>query len=239
MKTLAIICRGHSASRMAGKFLLRNGFFMGDEITRTIDKVPPDTIYELGERAFRNCYEVNKHYDVNFKSDTFSHGNLEYVRNKLKIYLKDILESKSELRGWKLPETIFIYPFLTRLFPDFYYLYWTRSISLSNEHGRGHLSDKLLRRWGIIGKINSCEASWKIQYSIVKNTPRPRNFLHVRMEDFILDIRREMQRISEWIGEDLVHPVKVNESKIFPDDHRNLREYYVKYPMADLGYIIV
>ena len=43
----------------------------------------------------------------------------EFVR-LVEEYLESVLESNSEHKGWKLPETVLIYPWIIRMFPDMY-----------------------------------------------------------------------------------------------------------------------
>ena len=42
--------------------------------------------------------------------------------------------------------------------------------------------------------------SWQYQYDLVQATPRPRHWIEVRMEDFVLDQDRTLGRLGEFLG---------------------------------------
>lgn len=212
-KTLLIIGRGHSGSRAITKFLIDNGFFMGKEMNGTLDKKPFDMLTNLAQKAMKGK-TVRK----------------ESIDN----YLSDVLKSQRPLRGAKNASMAFIYKFLVEYYPDFYYLYWTRSISQKNEHNKGDAGDRLLQKWG--RSIKCPDDSWKIYYDLIKEVPRPKNFLHLRFEDFILNQDESAKRLEQWLGIKLPERIEVNKTKVHENDHKNVKDYNIK-PMRDLGYI--
>ena len=42
--------------------------------------------------------------------------------------------------------------------------------------------------------------SWQYQYEIVKATPKPKNWLVVRFEDFVLQQEATVRRLEEYLG---------------------------------------
>jgi hypothetical protein len=42
--------------------------------------------------------------------------------------------------------------------------------------------------------------SWKYQFDLVKATPRPENWIEVRLEDFVLHQDRTLARLEEFLG---------------------------------------
>ena len=102
--------------------------------------------------------------------------------------MADVLADKSTHRGWKIPETTLAYPWIIRMFPDIKYIHWIRDprdCILG-----GHKTDDL-RDFGIdyplTDDVRKRRAiSWLYQYELMKSTPKPKNYIVVRFEDFIL-----------------------------------------------------
>lgn len=226
MKTVIIIGRGHSGSRAISQFLIDNGFFMGDELNITFDKGPFPQIDKLAK-------DVMTYYKWSFNKLILKKHPVGTERHKHRIikYFSDICDSKHELKGAKNASITFIYQFLVNYFPNYYYLYWTRSISLKNEHRRGDWGDKQ-----IFG-ANNVEQAWKSYYDLVKEVPQPKNFLHMRFEDFILDNEKSIEQLENWLDIKLDNRIKLFPERIFPDDHHNLKFEWLKPAMKDLGYI--
>jgi hypothetical protein len=61
-------------------------------------------------------------------------------------YLTTVLNSPAEHKGWKIPETTLVFPWIVRLFPDIHYIYWVRN-PRDNILAR-HLTDDL-RDFGV------------------------------------------------------------------------------------------
>lgn len=233
MKTVVIICRGHSGSRSIATFFTKNGFFFGNNMNVSMDKKPYNVMEGMSRYCINNCYKF-KGLDFNIKIDKTQLNHIKTILNNK--YLYDILPV-SQNKGWKLTSTIFIYPLLVQIHPDFYYLWLTRSISKKNEHSRGNANDRFLSNMGKIKKRNVIEKSWYMHYQIVKKTPKPKNFLHLKFEDFILDQETQVKRIEDWLEMKLPGRIKVYKDRIFPNDHYNLKSKFLIEPMIDLGYI--
>ena len=45
--------------------------------------------------------------------------------------------------------------------------------------------------------------SWKYQYDLMQSTPKPRHWLEVRFEDFVLDQEATLKRLEAFLGFDL------------------------------------
>ena len=113
-----------------------------------------------------------------------------------------MLNDQSEHKGWKLPETTLIYPWILRMFPDIKYIHWVRDPRDSII--RGHKTDDL-SDFGIdyprTDNIRERRAiSWKYQYDLMKATPKPANCIHVRFEDFVLKQEETLQRLEAFFG---------------------------------------
>jgi hypothetical protein len=103
--------------------------------------------------------------------------------------------------GWKLPETVFALPWITKMFPNAYYIYWTRDprdCILG-----GHTTDRL-SVWGApsVWYPNIIDArieSWAYQYQMMQDTPLPKNVIHMKYEDFISNQTSELNRLSQFL----------------------------------------
>ena len=117
-------------------------------------------------------------------------------------YLVSVLSSKAKHRGWKIPETTLVYPWILRMFPDMKYIFWIR-----NPRDciiGGHVTDDM-KRFGIshpptTDPRRQRAISWKYQYDLVKASPKAAQWIEVRFEDFVLDQDRTLARIGKFLG---------------------------------------
>jgi hypothetical protein len=117
-------------------------------------------------------------------------------------YLRTVETSPAPRRGWKIPETTLVYPWIQRLFPEMKYIFWIRN-PRDSILGR-HLTDDL-RDFGIQypeteDVLLRRAISWKYQYDLVKATPQPRHWLEVRFEDFVLRQDETLARLEDFLG---------------------------------------
>ena len=197
---ITVIGRGHSGTRAMSQTLGASGVFMGGQINESWDMLPPDDLYEA-------CRVMAKY--VTHK------GGIEWDFSRLhtmpidpaftrlvESYLQSVLSSKAQLRGWKLPETTLIFPWIVRMFPEIKYIYWVRDprdCILG-----GHVTDDLAD-FGVpyehTDSIRLRRAiSWDYQVQIVKATPRPKHFHTIRLEDFVLDQDATLRRLEKFLG---------------------------------------
>ncbi len=197
---VTIVGRGHSGTRAISHTLSASGVYMGAKLNRSGDLVPAQEMYEA-------CRVMARHV---------SHlGGLEWDFTELhtmqiapeftllvESYLSSVLASDAPHRGWKLPETTLVYPWLVRMFPDVKYIYWIRDPR--DCILRGHLTDDLAD-FGVpydhTDDVRLRRAiSWKYQSEIFKATPHPRHLLEIRFEDFVLDQDRTLERLEQFLG---------------------------------------
>jgi hypothetical protein len=145
-------------------------------------------------------------------------------------YLSSVLENTSEHKGWKIPETTLVYPWIVRRFPDAKYIFWIRN-PRDCILGR-HVTDDMAR-FGIEYEQTEDERlrraiSWKYQYDLVKAFPKPANWLEVRFEDFVLKQDETLARLEDYLGLKLgkiiVRPDAVNRWK--HDDGVNYYDFF-------------
>lgn len=203
MSLTIVIGRGHSGTRAISHTLYASGVYMGKTINRSGDKVPPQAMYDACRVFSRN---------VNWK------GGLEWdfaALNEMPIeaefkdlideYLADVMAEKAARKGWKLPETTLVLPWIVRLFPDANYIYLVRDPRDSILGG--HLTDDLAD-FGVSypetpDVLERRAISWKYQYDLVEATPKPEKWLEVRFEDFILQQEQELSRLEAFLGFEL------------------------------------
>src|SRR5690606_22233790 len=117
-------------------------------------------------------------------------------------YLCSVLNSPARRKGWKLPETTLIFPWIVRMFPEAHYIHWVRDPRDSILGG--HLTDDL-DRFGVphdrTDDLRLARAtSWKYQAQIIKATPKPKRWLSVRLEDFVLDQSATLKKLEAFLG---------------------------------------
>lgn len=197
---IAVIGRGHGGTRAISHTLSESGVYMGAELNKSGDLVPPQDLYEACRVMSKHVvHEGGMHWD--FSQLHTMPIEREFVR-LVESYLSSVLASDAPRKGWKLPETTLIYPWIARMFPEAYYIHWTRDprdAILGN-----HLTDDLAD-FGIPYDRTDDERlrraiSWKYQREIVKATPAPKHTISVRFEDFVLDQDSTLTRLEDFLG---------------------------------------
>jgi hypothetical protein len=120
----------------------------------------------------------------------------------IETYLQSVLANTSPHRGWKIPETTLVYPWVARMFPQAKYIFWIRNPRdcILNRHKTDDLRD-----FGIDYPQTQDERlrraiSWKYQYDLVKSTPKPAHWLEVRFEDFVSKQEETLLRLEDFLG---------------------------------------
>jgi hypothetical protein len=237
MSLITIIGRGHSGTRAISHTLTASGVFMGEPLNKSGDLLPPEAMYEA-------CRVFAKFVDWK--------GGLEWEWTRLHTmpipdefislieqYLASPLSSSAEHRGWKIPETTLVFPWILRMFPDIRYIFWVRN---PRDCIIGaHLTDDLFD-FGIpyepTDNIRLRRAiSWMYQYKLVRATPKPKYWIEVRFEDFVLNQAATLRKIELFLGFPLqrieVRPEAIG--RYLMDDEVNYFDFF-KPAMQDYGY---
>ena len=200
MSLITIIGRGHSGTRAISHTLYTSGVYMGRTLNRSGDLVPPFAMYDA-------CRVAAKY--VQWKGDLewdFSQLNNMDIPQEftdlVHTYLESVLEDDTEHKGWKIPETTLVYPWIVRMFPAAKYIFWIRN-PRDCILGR-HMTDNM-RDFGIEYPETDDERlrraiSWKYQYDLVKAFPKPEHWLEVRFEDFVLRQEETLARLEDYLG---------------------------------------
>ena len=208
---ITIIGRGHSGTRIPSKMLIDSGVYMGN-VNSSYDLVPPDKLYEAARM-------INKkvRYLGNYKWDFSELKNPppEKFKELINSYLNIIMKNNSENKGWKLPETTFVYPWLVKMFPNMKYIIWYRHPydSILSPH----ISDNI-EKWNVSFDRNDKHIlttsyrrafSWIYQHSIINSTPEPKNVIYVKYEDFVTEPEKEVKKLEKFLG------IKLNVPEVF------------------------
>jgi hypothetical protein len=120
----------------------------------------------------------------------------------IESFLASVLSSDAPRKGWKIPETTLVFPWVARLFPEAYFIYWVRDprdCILG-----GHVTDDLSVFGVPYEKTDDLRyrraISWRYQHEIMKATPSPARRLDVRFEDFVLRQDDALARLQGFLG---------------------------------------
>lgn len=207
--TITVIGRGHSGTRAMSHTLTASGVFMGEPLNDSGDLVPPKAMYDACRVFARH---VKWHGDLKWSwAEALKMAIPDEFTALIQSYLASVQASTSPLRGWKIPETTLVFPWITRMYPDIKYVFWIRDPR--DCIVGGHVTDDL-RNFGIDYPPTDDQRlrraiSWKYQYDLVKAAPKPKHWIEVRFEDFVLRQEETLTRLEEFLGMPLARiPVK-------------------------------
>lgn len=232
---VTVIGRGHGGTRAISHTLSASGVYMGAELNDSGDLLPPHDMYEA-------CRVMARHIRHRGGLDwDFSalHGmpiDPEWTR-LVESYLASVLASDAEHRGWKIPETTLVYPWIVRMFPDIKYIYWIRDPrdSIIGHHVTDDLADFGVPYERTTDVREMRAISWKYQSELYRATPPPANLIQVRFEDFVLNQERTLARLETFLGIPLariaVRPASIGRWKTDTAQHDFpcFREELVRY----------
>ena len=117
-------------------------------------------------------------------------------------YLVSVTDSTAEHKGWKIPETTLVFPWIARMFPEMHYIYWIRDPRdcVLAQHKTDDLNDFCISYPATDDERLRRAISWKYQQDLVKTTPKPRHWLEVRFEDFVLKQDESLARLEAFLG---------------------------------------
>jgi hypothetical protein len=205
MTMVTIIGRGHSGTRAISHTLSASGFFMGEPLNGSGDLLPPQDMYEACRVLARF---VRWNGDLTWNWDQVQAMAIpEEFQCLIHSFLTVVEHSEAVHKGWKIPETTLVFPWIMRMFPDIKYIFWIRN---PRDCILGaHLTDDL-NDFGIPYPPTEDERlrraiSWKYQYDLVQSMPKPKYWIEVRFEDFILNQEKTLSRLNEFLGVKLNH----------------------------------
>jgi hypothetical protein len=197
---ITVIGRGHGGTRAMSHTLSASGVYMGAQINESGDLIPPENMYEACRVFARNVvHRGGMEWDW---SKTHTMPIDPAFKRLIESYLASVLSSDAELKGWKIPETVLIFPWIVRMFPEIRSIFWVRDPRdcILGEHVTDDLADfgvpydkteDVRRRRAI---------SWRYQREIVKATPLPKHWTHVRFEDMVLRQEATLAKLEKFLG---------------------------------------
>jgi hypothetical protein len=209
MSLITVIGRGHSGTRAMSHTLSASGVFMGAPLNGSGDLLPPEDMYDAC-RVLARYVKWNGGLEWDWSALHSMEIPQEFT-DLIHRYLISVRENPSDHKGWKIPETTLIFPWIVRLFPEIKYIFWIRDPR--DCIVGGHITDDL-NDFGIsypsTDDLRLKRAiSWKYQYDLVRATPKPAHWIEVRLEDFILEQERTLARLEAFLDLPLARiPVK-------------------------------
>jgi len=200
MTLITIIGRGHGGTRAISHTLQASGVYMGHPLNVSGDLLPPEPMYEAC-RVLAPYVRWLGDLQWDFSQLHTMPIPQEFIE-LLDAYLINVRTASAPHKGWKIPETTLVFPWIARLFPDNKYINWVRN-PRDNILAR-HLTDDL-HDFGIDYPATEDERlqraiSWQYQYELIKATPKPANWITVRFEDFVLKQEETLTRLEEFLG---------------------------------------
>lgn len=224
MALITVIGRGHSGTRAISHTLYASGVFMGSQLNPSGDKIPPHAMYDA-------CRVLAQHVQWN--------GGLSWefeplltmpidarFKELINEYLADVLQNDAAQRGWKIPETTLVYPWIARMFPEIKFIHWIRDPRdcILGSHKTDDLRDFGVNYPQTDDVYERRAISWLYQYRLMQATPEPENVIQVRFEDFVLNQKATLKRLEAFLGIPLariiVRPDAVARWKREPDERR-------------------
>jgi len=254
MSWITIIGRGHSGTRAMSHTLSASGVFMGAPLNDSGDLLPPQAMYEAC-RVFARFVKWRAGLEWDWDEVQRMEIPAEF-RDLIHTYLKSVHESTAEHKGWKIPETTLVCPWIARLFPEIKYIFWIRNPRdcILGAHLTDDLNDfgilypptEDAADEGVMGPMSTSgipcirlrrAISWKYQYDLVQATPKPEHWIEVRFEDFVLRQEETLARLEDFVGIPLaripVQPETVDRWKL--DQEANYYDFFAP-AMVQYGY---
>jgi hypothetical protein len=210
---------------------------MGAQLNPSGDLIPPEDMYEACRVMARHVVHLGG-LQWDFSRLHRMPIDPEFTR-LIERYLSSVLGSDAERRGWKIPETTLVYPWIVRMFPEAYYIHWVRDPRDSIMGA--HLTDDLADFGVPYDKTEDLKlrraTSWMYQREIVRATPVPKHRILVGFEDFVLRQDGELARLQELLG------FPLGKIEVYPDRVGRWQSaeesYYFDFfadEMKELGY---
>jgi len=239
MTMFTIIGRGHSGTRAMSHTLSQSGVFMGEPLNGSGDLLPPENMYQACRVLARQVHWRGA-LEWDFSDLHTVEIPTEFVQ-LIRSYLRSVLQSPSEHKGWKIPETTLAYPWIVRMFPEIHYIFWIRNPRdcILGQHKTDDLNDFGIDYLATEDERLRRAISWKYQYDLVKATPRPKHWIEVRFEDFVLCQEETLARLEDFCGFKLARiPVQVEPVGRWRRDEGINHYDFLAPAMAEYGYEI-
>lgn len=217
--------------------LSQSGVFMGEPLNESGDLIPPEKMYEACRvLAHKVIWKGGLEWD--FSEATSSRPTPAFKRF-VRSYLQTVLRSRKRERGWKIPETTLVFPWIVKMFPDARYIYWVRNPldCILGAHVTDDLHDFGVDYPATEDEIERRAYSWIYQYKLVKAVPKPKHWIEIRFEDFVLKQEKTLKRLENFLGFPLAKiPVNGDAVDRWKREENPPRFEFLKLPMREYGY---
>lgn len=125
MSLITIIGRGHGGTRAMSHTLSASNVYMGEPLNQSGDLLPPQAMYEACRVLARHVRWLG---DLRWDFSALHEMPIpqEFIQ-LIEQYLTTVLASEQPVKGWKIPETTLVFPWIVRLFPEIHYIHWVRN----------------------------------------------------------------------------------------------------------------
>ena len=197
---VTIIGRGHSGTRAMSHTLSASGVFMGAPLNKSGDLLPPESMYEAC-RVFAKYVDYKGGLEWDFSKVLSMEPDPAFVR-LVEDFLVTVFRTDNGNRGWKLPETTLVYPWIVKMFPEIHYIHWVRDPRdcILGAHLTDDLNDFGVKYDKTEDERRNRAISWLYQREIVRATPAPEKTISVRFEDLVFDQDNTLARVGEFLG---------------------------------------
>lgn len=195
---IVVLGHGHSGTRVVSGMLAASGVYMGsfDPAFEHRSSLA-HALYAAAKAGSMVKFTGKCSWDFTRLLDTEPPDD---VVAALSAYLEKILKHE-EPKGWKLPENVLFYPWLTKLYPEAHYVWWQRDPRnvISYPHSmnkiRGLKTDSFKHDW-----IAQRCVSWAYSHEMLRATPQPKNLITVSYEDFVENQRAALDKLESFLG---------------------------------------
>ena len=197
---VTIIGRGHSGTRAMSHTLSASGVFMGAPLNKSGDLLPPESMYEAC-RVFSKYVDYKGGLEWDFSKVLSMEPDPAFVR-LVEDFLVTVFRTDNGNRGWKLPETTLVYPWIVKMFPEIHYIHWVRDPRdcILGSHLTDDLNDFGVKYDKTDDERRNRAISWLYQREIVRATPAPEKTISVRFEDLVFDQDNTLARVGGFLG---------------------------------------
>lgn len=197
---ITVIGRGHSGTRSISHTLYASGVYMGQTLNPSGDLVPAWLMYDAC-RVFARYVKWNGGLSWDFSRV----HEVEIPQRFIDLfhrYIETVLNHKGKLKGWKVPETTLVFPWIIRMYPDMRYIFWIRNPRdcIIGSHKTDDMRDFGIQYPETADERTRRAISWKYQYDLVKSTPKPKHWIEVRFEDFVTKQEETLERLEAFLG---------------------------------------
>lgn len=198
------------------------------KVNSSYDHMPPQAMYKAARR-FAKYVKQDGGYNW-FFDFAINKAPTQTYRDCVNEYLTE-LTSQEKPFAWKLPESTLSLPWLIQMFPDAHYIHWVRDgrDNILKWHGTEDLSLYDIESSQNGDRLHNATLSWKYHEDLIEATPKPKNWIKVRLEDFVLNQCACLDILSTYLD------CRLNKVEVFPDVIGRYKEHDLShvYPIME------